>query len=66
MTDSNRRDFLRLAAAAGAVGANAVPGLIQKALAIPANRETGTHQGRQAHRHPDAGEPLVRPLLRHA
>src|SRR5881628_656616 len=42
MTDSNRRDFLRLATAAGAVGANAVPGLIQKALAIPANRETGT------------------------
>jgi len=42
MTDSNRRDFLRLAASAGAVGANAVPGLIQKALAIPANRETGT------------------------
>ena len=42
MTESNRRDFLRLAASAGAVGANAVPGLIQKALAIPANRETGT------------------------
>ena len=33
MTDSNRRDFLRLAAAAGAVGANTAPGLIQKALA---------------------------------
>ena len=42
MTDSNRRDFLRLATAAGAVGANAVPSLIQKALAIPAHRETGT------------------------
>ena len=42
MTSSNRRDFLRLATAAGAAGANAVPGLIQKALAIPANRETGT------------------------
>ena len=42
MTDSNRRDFLRLATAAGAVGANAVPGLVQKALAIPAHRETGT------------------------
>ena len=41
-TNSNRRDFLRLATAAGAVGANGVPGLIQKALAIPANRETGT------------------------
>jgi len=42
MTQSNRRNFLRLAASAGAVGANAVPGLIQKALAIPAHRETGT------------------------
>ena len=42
MTRSNRRNFLRLAATAGAVGANAVPGLIQKALAIPAHRETGT------------------------
>ena len=42
MTHSNRRNFLRLAATAGAVGANAVPGLIQKALAIPAHRETGS------------------------
>ncbi len=43
MTDSNRRDFLRLATTtAGVAGANLVPGLIQKALAIPANRETGT------------------------
>ncbi|MFL6679179.1 MAG: phosphocholine-specific phospholipase C [Burkholderiaceae bacterium] len=42
MTRSNRRNFLRLAASAGAVGANAVPGLIQKALAIPAHHETGT------------------------
>jgi phospholipase C len=42
MTQSNRRNFLRLAATAGAVGANAVPGLIQKALAIPAHRDTGT------------------------
>jgi phospholipase C len=42
MTHSNRRNFLRLAASAGAVGANAVPGLIQKALAIPAHRDTGT------------------------
>ena len=43
MTDSNRRDFLRLATTtAGAAGANLVPGLIQKALAIPAHRETGT------------------------
>ena len=42
MTHSNRRNFLRLAATAGAVGANAVPGLIQKALAIPARRESGT------------------------
>ena len=44
MTQSNRRDFLRLAAAAGAVGANATPALIQKAMAIPAHRETGTLQ----------------------
>ena len=42
MTHSNRRNFLRLAASAGAVGANAVPGLIQKALAIPAHRASGT------------------------
>jgi phospholipase C len=42
MTPSNRRNFLRLAASAGAVGANAVPGLIQKALAIPAHPASGT------------------------
>jgi phospholipase C len=42
MTHSNRRNFLRLAASAGVVGANAVPGLIEKALAIPAHRDTGT------------------------
>ena len=42
MTESNRRDFLRLATTAGVLSANAAPGLIQKALAIPANRETGT------------------------
>src|ERR1700742_5125949 len=42
MTSSNRRDFLRLATTAGVVGANAVPGLIEKALAIPAHRGTGT------------------------
>ena len=42
MTSSNRRDFLRLATTAGVVGANAVPGLIEEALAIPAHRGTGT------------------------
>jgi len=41
-TNSNRRDFLRLAAMAGAAGTNAMPGLIQKAMAIPARRDTGT------------------------
>lgn len=42
MTDSKRRDFLRFATSASVAGANLMPGLIQKALAIPAHRETGT------------------------
>src|SRR5580698_8461577 len=37
---ATRRDFLRLAAVAG--GAALVPDAIRKALAIPANRATGT------------------------
>ena len=38
----NRREFLQLAAAAGGVGTNVLPGVIQKALAIPARNVTGT------------------------
>jgi phospholipase C len=38
----NRREFLQMAAAAGGVGLNVVPGAIEKALAIPARRVTGT------------------------
>ena len=38
----NRREFLQAAAAVGAVGTNVLPGAIQKALAIPAKRVTGT------------------------
>ena len=36
----SRRDFLRLAA--GSAGVMAMPASIRKALAIPANRTTGT------------------------
>ncbi|MCO8587884.1 phosphocholine-specific phospholipase C [Burkholderia multivorans] len=43
MTRSNRRDFLRLAAGtAGAAALNLFPPVIRDALAIPANRRTGT------------------------
>src|SRR5262245_32914868 len=43
MTRSNRRDFLRLAAGtAGAATLNLFPPVIRDALAIPANRRTGT------------------------
>jgi phospholipase C len=39
---TKRREFLQAAAAAGAVGVNVLPGAIEKALAIPARRVTGT------------------------
>ena len=43
MTRSNRRDFLRVAAGtAGAAALNLFPPVIRDALAIPANRRTGT------------------------
>jgi phospholipase C len=43
MQSSNRREFIRLSAAAtGAMASQALPGAIQKALAIPAHHETGT------------------------
>ncbi|KAF1028187.1 MAG: Non-hemolytic phospholipase C [Burkholderia plantarii] len=43
MTTKNRRDFLRLAAGtAGAAALNVFPPAIRRALAIPANRRTGT------------------------
>jgi phospholipase C len=45
MVSDQRRHFLRMAAAsAGAAGANLLPPVIQKAMAIPARRETGTLQ----------------------
>jgi phospholipase C len=44
MTDPNRRRFLQTIAAGAAVGAQAFPPVIQKALAVPARRETGTLQ----------------------
>ena len=42
MTHSNRRDFLRRLAAASAAGTTlaALPPVLQKALAIPANRRS--------------------------
>jgi phospholipase C len=65
---SSRRDFLRtFAAATGAgVGSTLFPPAIRKALAISPRREKGTIEDRQACSDPDAGEPLLRPLLRHA
>ncbi|QCU28647.1 phospholipase C, phosphocholine-specific [Burkholderia pseudomallei] len=43
MTNQNRRDFLRLAAGtAGAAALQLFPPVIREALAIPANRRTGT------------------------
>jgi phospholipase C len=43
MTRSTRRDFLRVAAGtAGAAALNLFPPVIRDALAIPANRRTGT------------------------
>ena len=60
----DRRAFLRLT---GAVLATAAfPPVVRKALAIPASSRHRHDQGRRARRDPDAGEPLVRPLLRHA
>ena len=63
MSETDRRTFLHLLGASAA--AAALPASIARAMAIPANNAPA-HQGRRAHRHPDAGEPLVRSLLRHA
>jgi phospholipase C len=38
----NRRQFLQMSAAAGGIGLNVVPGAIERALAVPARRITGT------------------------
>jgi phospholipase C len=40
----NRRKFLQMSAAAAGAGLNVVPGVIERALAIPAKRVTGTIQ----------------------
>ena len=63
MRPVSRRRFLQLAG--GGVAATMLSDSIARALAIPANRATAVAAGRRAHRRPDAGEPVVRPLLRH-
>ena len=64
----DRRRFLQLAG--GATAATAMAGgfadSIARAAAHPRPPRPGHHRGRRAHRRPDAGEPLLRPLLRHA
>ena len=60
-----RRDFLKLAAGA-AVGASALPPAIAQAAGAAGRPGHRHDQGRRARRDPDAGEPLVRPLLRDA
>ena len=58
----NRRRFLQLAG--GGVAATMLSDSIARALAIPANRATRSYRGCRAHRRADAGEPVVRSLLR--
>ena len=59
----SRRRFLQLAG--GSVAATMLSDSIARALADPGEPRDPFDQGRRAHRVPDAGEPVVRPLLRH-
>ncbi len=60
---TNRRTFLKLLSTSALTAS--FPASISRALAIPATSHWHDHRHR-AHRHPHAGEPFVRPLLRHA
>ena len=64
MVPIDRRRFLQLAG--GTIATTMLSDSIARAVSIPANRATRSHRRRRAHRHPDAGEPVVRSLLRHA
>ena len=64
MPEFNRRRFLQIAGATAGVAA--LSGSIARAAAIPAAAPLRNHRRRRAHRRPDAGEPFLRPLLRHA
>ncbi len=61
---TDRRKFLQRVGI-GALAAS-FPASIKKALADSRSSPHRDHRRRRAHRHPHAGEPIVRSLLRHA
>ena len=62
MPEVDRRRFLQLAG--GSAALSVLTPSIARAASIPAIESHRLHQRRRAHRRADAGEPLVRPLLR--
>ncbi len=65
MAGTDRRNFLKGQRPLRARMAM-LPGLIERAMAIPAHQCHGHHRGCRAYRRLHAGEPLVRSLFRHA